>query len=249
MSSECIECTVEKSLLLTAKTWQDRNAAKDRRTQHRKFNADAQGIVMANYEKAMRHNDKMGVCTYDIMDQKKLTCPHLPKNMGECWGVKQKITGVVWHGLGGVTTMFYRSLPSVKKSGSLSCTHWLHSMQLIYGGGTVAPLQIQQVDGGSENWNNCSWGVQAALVWDHRVAEVQTLRKGPGHTHGIGDQRFSVIASSVACKLLATLSAILPAILAAFKQHPVSGAATGCHTPQWLIAMVRRCSATTHLQP
>ena len=49
-----------------------------------------------------------------------------------------------------------------------------------------------------------------------RVEEFQNLRKSPGHTHGIADQRFSKIATHIRKLIVATISCMHFVILAAF---------------------------------
>ena len=170
VSSSCAECIWIKSQLLQTKGWKTRKELKERRQVHRVFNAEAQQVVVENNELASRHPTKIACVTFDIMDQAKLYCPSLPSSMGEdaTFKLKSKLTAFVH--FGNITaTIFYWALPFVAKGANLSLTQWLHSTSTSHQDNTpLAPKQIWQVDGGSENWSRTLWAFQAAMVEDRR---------------------------------------------------------------------------------
>jgi hypothetical protein len=100
VSSDCPECIWIKSELIHTKGWAARRELKLRRQTHRVFNAEAQRQVVMNNEEACRCADKMGVVTFDIMDQAKLYCPAMPDSMGEgsTYKMKSKLTVFVHFG-------------------------------------------------------------------------------------------------------------------------------------------------------
>ena len=168
VSSDCPECIWIKSQLLTVKGWKSRKQLKERRQSHRNFNAEAQKQVVHNNEEACRHADKIGVVTFDIMDQAKLYCPSMPDSMGEAstYKMKSKLTVFVHFG-SLILNYFYIALPFVAKGANLSLTEWLHSIQ-DQAPAPLAPVQTWQVDGGAENWSRTIWAFQATMVEDRR---------------------------------------------------------------------------------
>ena len=220
VSTDCPECIWIVAQLHSTKGWKSRKELKERRQKHRLFNAEAQRVVVLNNEEASRHPETKACVTFDIMDQAKLYCPSMPASMGECgsYKLKSKLTGFIHFG-GLIVNYFYLALPFVTKGANLSLTEWLHSVQEAPQ--PLAPTQIWQLDGGSENWSRTIWAFQASLVEDRRANEFINLRKSPGHTHGIADQRFSRIATFILKIIVQTISLMHSMIIRSFHSEGI----------------------------
>ena len=218
VTSDCAECIYVRQRLKEETRYNERAILKQRRRDHRVFNATAQAQVQLNNEKAERSPCQINTCTIDIMDQAKLECPQFPSvvmSKSSEYAIKTKLTAICNFNQEGPHTMFYQALPQVKKGGNLTLTEWLHSVSSSPQ--PIAPVQIWQVDGGTENWSKAIWLFQAWFVETRRVAEFQNLRKTPSHTHGLCDQRFSRISTVASKCVLCCLSAILKLCASAFE--------------------------------